>query len=111
MRHRRLGWIPGHRRSARAWRSPPAERQGRSRESDSGGARRVKARLRSFLVISSQLQGRQSRSVSEPSDAGTSVAIVRDPTSGGRMRSQIDLNVVEQLRNVYIFNEVSPRHL
>jgi CRP/FNR family transcriptional regulator, cyclic AMP receptor protein len=27
------------------------------------------------------------------------------------MRSQIDLNVVEQLRNVYIFNEVSPRHL
>src|SRR4029079_12689567 len=32
-------------------------------------------------------------------------------TAGGRMRSQIDLNVVEQLRNVYIFNEVSPRHL
>jgi CRP-like cAMP-binding protein len=27
------------------------------------------------------------------------------------MRSQIDLNVVEQLRNVYIFNEVSPKHL
>lgn len=27
------------------------------------------------------------------------------------MRSQIDLSVVEQLRNVYIFNEVSPRHL
>jgi CRP-like cAMP-binding protein len=27
------------------------------------------------------------------------------------MRSQIDLNVVDQLRNVYIFNEVSPKHL
>ena len=27
------------------------------------------------------------------------------------MRSQIDLSVVEQLRNVYIFQEVSPRHL
>ena len=27
------------------------------------------------------------------------------------MRSQIDLNVVEQLRGVYIFDEVSPRHL
>src|SRR5213595_2006202 len=32
-------------------------------------------------------------------------------TGRAHMRSQIDVNVVEQLRNVYIFNEVSARHL
>jgi CRP/FNR family transcriptional regulator, cyclic AMP receptor protein len=30
---------------------------------------------------------------------------------GGHMRSQIDINVIEQLRKVYIFEEVSSRHL